>query len=354
MYQPQSNLIPFYLWQRYDMGEHIGSGSYGNVFKARQKHSGQIVAVKIIRNLDRRTICHRTLYEIRILRHLKHRNIVSILDVIASHRFENFSEVCVVEEYMQYNLRDFFERHYLLDEHISYLLAEILHGLDAVHSAGIVHRDLKPENILVRQSTIIELKICDFGLARDERVGRMTEYVATRWYRAPEIMVSKLYTKAVDVWSTGCILAELLGRRPIFASDHPVKQLDSIFNVIGLPTEEDLSEVCTRSAKEYILYKFAERPKKPWRIVFPEATNSALSLLEELLAFNPRSRISVEGALDHPYLLKWARSDSEIPATVLTRDDLLAGSVGRLATATKRKSHMWEDFRRCRANRTRE
>lgn len=100
MYQSRSNLISFYLWERHDVGEHLGSGSYGNVFRARQKHSGQTVAVKIIRNVDRPTICHRTLYEIKILQHLKHRIIVSVLDVIASHTFENFSEVCVVEEYM--------------------------------------------------------------------------------------------------------------------------------------------------------------------------------------------------------------------------------------------------------------
>ncbi|KAH8671663.1 kinase-like domain-containing protein [Xylariales sp. PMI_506] len=197
----------------------------------------------------------------------------------------------------------------LTDAHFQSFIYQILCGLKYIHSANVLHRDLKPGNLLVNADC--ELKICDFGLARgfsvdpEENAGYMTEYVATRWYRAPEIMLSfQSYTKAIDVWSVGCILAELLGGRPFFKGRDYVDQLNQILHILGTPNEETLQRIGSSRAQEYVR-NLPFMPKKPFHSLFPNANPDALDLLDRMLAFDPSSRISVEVALQHPYLKIW-------------------------------------------------
>jgi mitogen-activated protein kinase 7 len=224
----------------------------------------------------------------------------------------------------------------LTDAHFQSFIYQILCGLKYIHSANVLHRDLKPGNLLVNADC--ELKICDFGLARgfsvdpDENAGYMTEYVATRWYRAPEIMLSfPSYTKAsmykrsspkpilplliflvssVDVWSVGCILAELLGGRPFFKGRDYVDQLNQILHYLGTPSEETLCRIGSPRAQEYVR-NLPFMHKIPFQRLFPTANPDALDLLDRMLAFDPSQRISVEEALEHRYLQIWHDASDE-------------------------------------------
>jgi mitogen-activated protein kinase 1/3 len=221
----------------------------------------------------------------------------------------------------------------LSDDHCQYFIYQTLRALKAMHSANVLHRDLKPSNLLLNANC--DLKVCDFGLARsaastEDNSGFMTEYVATRWYRAPEIMLTfKEYTKAIDVWSVGCILAEMLSGKPLFpgkdcecsgihrycvdltdtlCADH--HQLTLILDVLGTPTMEDYYGIKSRRAREYIR-SLPFKKKIPWKAMFPKTSDLALDLLERLLAFNPVKRITVEEALKHPYLEPYHDPDDE-------------------------------------------
>lgn len=203
----------------------------------------------------------------------------------------------------------------LSNDHICYFLYQILRGLKYIHSANVLHRDLKPSNLLL--NTTCDLKICDFGLARvadpeHDHTGFLTEYVATRWYRAPEIMLnSKGYTKSIDIWSVGCILAEMLSNRPIFPGKHYLDQLNHILGVLGSPSQEDLDCIVNEKARSY-LQSLPFKPKVPWNRLFPQADPKALDLLGKMLTFNPYSRISVEEALAHPYLEQYYDPADEV------------------------------------------
>lgn len=193
----------------------------------------------------------------------------------------------------------------LSNDHVCYFLYQILRGLKYIHSANVLHRDLKPSNLLL--NTTCDLKICDFGLARvadpeHDHTGFLTEYVATRWYRAPEIMLnSKGYTKSIDVWSVGCILAEMLSNKALFPGKHYLDQLNYILSVLGSPSQEDLNCIINDKARGYI-QSLPFKPKVPWTRLFPKADAKALDLLDKMLTFNPHKRITVEEALAHPYL----------------------------------------------------
>jgi serine/threonine protein kinase len=176
-------------------------------------------------------------------------------------------------------------------------------GLKHLHSANVIHRDVKPSNLLLNADC--SLKLCDFGLARGVETTEspdLTEYVVTRWYRAPEIMLSCMqYSKSIDVWSVGCVFAELLGTKPLFPGDDYIHQLKLIVDVLGSPSEEDLAFVKSPRALSF-MQKQGGKAKVPFTTLFPRASPLSLDLLEKMLAFNPDKRITVDEALAHPYL----------------------------------------------------
>ncbi|KAM9001997.1 serine/threonine-protein kinase NLK isoform 1-T1 [Sarcophilus harrisii] len=177
-------------------------------------------------------------------------------------------------------------------------------SLKYLHSAGILHRDIKPGNLLVNSNCV--LKICDFGLARVEELDEsrhMTQEVVTQYYRAPEILMgSRHYSNAIDIWSVGCIFAELLGRRILFQAQSPIQQLDLITDLLGTPSLEAMRTAC-EGAKAHILRGPHKQPSLPVLYTLSsQATHEAVHLLCRMLVFDPSKRISAKDALAHPYL----------------------------------------------------
>uniref|UniRef100_A0AAX7TYF0 Mitogen-activated protein kinase n=1 Tax=Astatotilapia calliptera TaxID=8154 RepID=A0AAX7TYF0_ASTCA len=224
----------FDVGPRYSNLSYIGEGAYGMVCSAYDRENKIRVAIKKISPFEHQTYCQRTLREIKILLRFKHENIIGINDIIRAPTIEQMKDVYIVQDLMETDLYKLLKTQHLSNDHICYFLYQILRGLKYIHSANVLHRDLKPSNLLL--NTTCDLKICDFGLARvadpdHDHTGFLTEYVATRWYRAPEIMLnSKGYTKSIDIWSVGCILAEMLSNRPIFPGKHYLDQLNHILD----------------------------------------------------------------------------------------------------------------------------
>jgi mitogen-activated protein kinase 1/3/mitogen-activated protein kinase 6 len=310
------------------------------------------VAIKKITNAFENAVdAKRTLREIKLLRHLRHENVIRIADVVAptggtldaaqgtktnktsrttrERSFENrlarapasFDDVYVMYELMDTDLHQIIRSNQpLSDDHCQYFVYQLLRGLKYIHSANVLHRDLKPSNLLLNANC--DLKICDFGLARVDGAANarrtdadaadaepgdsvstfMTEYVVTRWYRAPELLLSCAeYTSAIDVWSVGCIFAELLGRKPLFPGKDYVHQLNLIARVAGTPAEHETGFVSSEKARRY-LHALPRFERVDFRTVYPDAAVEAVDLIDKMLAFDPSKRITVAQALAHPYL----------------------------------------------------
>ena len=235
---------------RYTDLKPVGGGSYGLVCSAKDNLTGKPVAIKKITDTFQDLIdAKRIMREIKLLMMLGgHENIIGITDIMVSPALtRDFKDVYIVCELMECDLdRIVSSSQSLSDAHIQYFVYQILRGLLYIHSANVLHRDLKPSNLLVNANC--DLKICDFGLARgmDQEstadtadAGDMTEYVVTRWYRAPEIMLAvKQYGPAIDMWSAGCIFGELMSRKPLFPGNDYIHELKIICDVVGSPTEQ--------------------------------------------------------------------------------------------------------------------
>ncbi|BGO91852.1 hypothetical protein NBRC10512_007650 [Rhodotorula toruloides] len=306
---------PFLVDHNYEFVKELGQGAYGVVCSARNKLTGDQVAIKkVTKVFQKKILTKRALREIKLLHHFRgHKNITCLYDLDLVDP-TNFDSIYLYEECMEADLHAIIRSGQpLSDAHFQSFIYQTLCGLKYIHSAHVLHRDLKPGNLLVNADC--ELKICDFGLARGfdqdaaaadgQQQGFMTEYVATRWYRAPEIMLSFAnYTTAIDIWSVGCVLAELLGGRPIFKGKDYIDQLNIVLHFLGTPSDRTLRRVGSPRAQDYIRslpYKLGV----PLVQLFPQANPLALDLLAKLLAFDPHERISCEDALLHPYLSVW-------------------------------------------------
>ncbi|CUS23690.1 LAQU0S11e02080g1_1 [Lachancea quebecensis] len=305
----------FTVDKRFQLIKEIGHGAYGIVCSARFVEAAEEtnVAIKKVTNVFAKTLlCKRSLRELKLLRHFRgHKNITCLYDMdIVFSPDNSFNGLYLYEELMECDIHQIIKSGQpLTDAHYQSFIYQILCALKYIHSADVLHRDLKPGNLLVNADC--QLKVCDFGLARGysenpvENNQFLTEYVATRWYRAPEIMLSyQGYTKAIDVWSCGCILAELLGGKPIFKGKDYVDQLNRILQVLGTPPEETLERIGSKNVQDYI-HQLGYIPKVPFVTLYPRANAQALDLLERMLTFDPQKRITVEEALEHPYLSIW-------------------------------------------------
>lgn len=309
----QAGGTTFEVDSRYAFIRSIGHGAYGVVVSAYDRKgekngdkADKVAIKKVSKAFDDLVDAKRILREIKLLRHFDHENVIHIRDLMVSNSeggLGGFNEIYIVSELMETDLhRVIYSRQPLSDDHIQYFVYQILRALKYIHSAGVVHRDLKPSNLLLNSTC--DLKICDFGLARgikDIQL-RLTEYVVTRWYRAPEIMLAcRDYTLAIDVWSVGCIFAEMLGRKPLFPGEDYLQQLRLISDFVGTPTEGDLHFVVSEKALKF-MRGLPIKPKADFSKTFPKASPEALDLLDRMLKLDPLKRVTVVDALAHPYL----------------------------------------------------
>ncbi|XP_065310359.1 mitogen-activated protein kinase 14B isoform X2 [Dermacentor albipictus] len=343
------------VWEvpvRYNNLSPIGVGAYGQVCSAFDKeHKHKVAIKKLSRPFQSAIHAKRTYRELRLLKHMDHENLLFLVswlqgpsDLITSYRrsscilfitvsnggiltppctvlviglldvftpsttLEDFHDVYLVNHLMGSDLNNIIRTQRLSDDHVQFLVYQILRGLKYIHSAGIIHRDLKPSNIAVNEDC--ELKILDFGLARHAEV-EMTGYVATRWYRAPEIMLNWMhYNQTVDIWSVGCIMAELITGKTLFPGNDHLNQLNRIMELCGTPDGELLAKISSKEARNYIR-SLPVMKKKNFAEVFQGANEKAIDLLERMLELDADKRPTATEALAHPYLASLADPSDE-------------------------------------------
>ncbi|KAK9105818.1 hypothetical protein Scep_022662 [Stephania cephalantha] len=287
---------------RYLKREVLGEGTYGVVYKAIDTKSGQTVAIKKIR-LGKHSdgVNFTALREIKILKELKDPNIIELIDA-----FPHKGNLHLVFEFMESDLEAVIrDRNIVLSPaDVKSYLQMTLKGLAYCHKKWVLHRDMKPNNLLIGADG--QLKLADFGLARlfGSPDRKFTHQVFARWYRAPELLFgTKQYGAGVDVWAAACIFAELLLRRPLLQGSSDIDQLGKIFATFGTPKPSQWPDMIY--LPDYVEYQYVSAP--PLRSLFPMASDDALDLLSKMFTYDPKSRITVQQALEHRYF-------SSIPA----------------------------------------
>ncbi|QRV80674.1 mitogen activated protein kinase [Ceratobasidium sp. AG-Ba] len=276
---------------------------------------------KIMKPFSTSVLAKRTYRELKLLKHIAHENIISLSDVFISPQ----EDIYFVTELLGTDLHRLLTSRPLEKQFIQYFLYQILRGLKYVHSAGVIHRDLKPSNILVNENC--DLRICDFGLARLQDP-QMTGYVSTRYYRAPEIMLTwQKYDVAVDIWSAGCIFAEMLEGKPLFPGKDHVNQFSIITELLGTPPDDVIQTIASENTLRFV-QSLPKRERIPFSQKFKTNDPAALDLLDKMLVFDPRKRITAAEALSHEYVapyhdptdepvaaepFDWSFNDADLP-----------------------------------------
>eukprot|EP00268_Persea_americana_P063250 TRINITY_DN818_c3_g1_i3.p1 TRINITY_DN818_c3_g1~~TRINITY_DN818_c3_g1_i3.p1 ORF type:complete len:280 (-),score=37.85 TRINITY_DN818_c3_g1_i3:2643-3482(-) len=271
---------------RYKIIKEVGDGTFGSVWRAIYKHTGEVVAIKKMKRKYYSWDECMNLREVKSLRKMNHPNIVKLKEVIREHDILYF-----VFEYMDCNLYQLMkDRGKLFSEsEVRNWCFQIFQALAYMHQRGYFHRDLKPENLLVTKDII---KIADFGLAREVcSQPPYTEYVSTRWYRAPEVLLqSSVYGSAVDMWAMGAIMAELFTLRPLFPGSSEADEIYKICGVIGSPNQKSWAEGLELA--NVLKYQFPQFSSANLSVLIPSASEDAISLISvsiiwrSLLYFN--------------------------------------------------------------------
>uniref|UniRef100_A0A8C5H255 mitogen-activated protein kinase n=1 Tax=Gouania willdenowi TaxID=441366 RepID=A0A8C5H255_GOUWI len=286
-YRKEVNKTSWEVPERYRDLRQVGTGAYGTVCSATDARSGTKVAIKkLYRPFQSDVFAKRAYRELMLLKHMKHENV--------SRNITHLGKLMKLQR--------------LSEEKIQFLVFQMLKGLQYIHSVGIIHRDLKPGNLAINQEC--ELKILDFGLAR-QADSEMTGYVVTRWYRAPEVILSWMhYTQTVDIWSVGCIMAEMLQGKPLFKGSDHLDQLTEIMKLTGTPAQEFISKLQSEDAKSYIK-SLPKVEKKDLHQVFSSANPQAVSVLDRMLLLDPEERVTATEALALPYFSDFREPEEE-------------------------------------------
>nr|KAJ3418974.1 MAPK protein hog1 [Polyrhizophydium stewartii] len=288
----------FELPSRYADLQAIGMGSFGLVCSTLDTRTGERRAIKkVSRPFQAPVLARRAFRELMLLKHLRHDNIICLLDVILPPSLE---DLYFVMELLGTDLHRLLSVKRLEPQYVQYFAFQIFSGLKYVHSAGVVHRDLKPGNILINENC--DLKICDFGLARVTE-SLMTGYVSTRYYRAPEIMLTwQRYDRGVDVWSAACILAD-------------VDQFSQIMALLGSPPEDVIDSICSENTLRFVR---SLPPRKPIPLTerFSHVEPLVVDLLSKTLVWDARKRMTAEHVLQHPYFDDFVGEEAQPEAIV--------------------------------------
>ncbi|KAF4526136.1 hypothetical protein B566_EDAN012447 [Ephemera danica] len=318
-YKVDINRTEWEVPERYQMLSPVGSGAYGQVCSAVDSSTNIKVAIKkLARPFQTAVHAKRTYRELRMLKHMNHENVIGLLDVFTpSSSLNSFDQLYLVTHLMGADLNNIVRTQKLSDDHVQFLVYQILRGLKYIHSAGIIHRDLKPSNIAVNEDC--ELKILDFGLARPTE-NEMTGYVATRWYRAPEIMLNWMHYNQTafsppHYTRLNCLNTLLSHNKHAFldclacmvaplAPSLDIHQLNLIMEILGTPKDEFMQKISSESG-----------PRAMWHTTTRHASQNnkprAIELLERMLELDADKRITAEQALAHAYLSQYADPSDE-------------------------------------------
>ncbi|KAK6475185.1 mitogen-activated protein kinase 6-like [Huso huso] len=307
------NIHGFDLGSRYMDLKPLGYGGNGLVFSAVDSDCDKRVAVKKIILTDPQSVKH-ALREIKIIRRLDHDNIVKVFETLGPSgrqltedvsSLTELNSVYIVQEYMETDLCKLLEQGLMSEEHARLFMYQLLRGLKYIHSANVLHRDLKPANLFINTEDLV-LKIGDFGLARImdphySHKGYLSEGLVTKWYRSPRLLLSpNNYTKAIDMWAAGCIFAEMLTGKTLFAGAHELEQMQMILESIPVIHKEDREELL--GVIPVFIKNDMSEPHTPLAKLMPGISAEALDFLKQILTFNPMDRLTAEEALAHPYM----------------------------------------------------
>jgi len=338
-----SEEIDKHVLRKYEVAQKLGKGAYGIVWKAHDKKTKEVVALKkIFDAFQNATDAQRTYREVIFLQQMgNHENIVQLQNVLKA---DNDRDIYLIFEYMETDLHAVIRANILEEIHKQYIMYQSFKALMYMHSAELVHRDMKPSNLLLNSECL--MKVADFGLARsllddskddDVKPPVMTDYVATRWYRAPEILLgSNKYGKAVDLWSLGCIFGEMLGGKPVFPGTSTLNQIEKIGEMIGAPTTDDIRALQSTFTLEMLdampfpmgdegpdgkrAMKAFDKASPPepghgggneWSALFSKASPEAIDLLSKLMQYDPAQRITAKGGLTHEYCKQFHDQETE-------------------------------------------
>ncbi|OCL08983.1 Pkinase-domain-containing protein [Glonium stellatum] len=278
--------------------EKLGEGTYATVFKGRNRQTGEFVALKEIHLDSEEGTPSTAIREISLMKELKHENIVSLHDVIHTE-----NKLMLVFEYMDKDLKKYMDsrgdRGQLDPVTIKSFMYQLLRGIAFCHENRVLHRDLKPQNLLINNKG--QLKLADFGLARafGIPVNTFSNEVVTLWYRAPDVLLgSRTYNTSIDIWSAGCIMAEMYTGRPLFPGTTNEDQLQKIFRLMGTPSERSWPGISQFPEYKPNFHVFATQDL---RLILPQVDQLGLNLLNSMLQLRPEMRISASAALNHPW-----------------------------------------------------